>query len=121
MTDYTALQSFLQATDVARPTAGDVEKYLKSRRISASDERQLRRWQVQQENGEIETEYCPTCWAIAVIEPDSPQDGIAFNTCENCYCTVCEFCHRHGHDENPHRCLCPPCAEESRLDAPAHQ
>lgn len=117
LNDLTILQTFLKETLNSNPTSYDVEKYLAFHRISTYTGQQLREWQVQQENGEIETEYCPTCWSIAVIKPGSYEDGIAFNTCENCYRTVCEFCHQHDHGREPCRCLCVDCAKQSRFDA----
>ena len=117
MNDLAILQPFLQETHTPNPTSDEVSKYLSSRRLSRTNSQILRNWQARQEHGDIETEHCPTCWAIAVIEPGSYQDGIAFSTCDSCYCTVCEFCHRHNRGEGFDHCLCSNCAEQSRLDA----
>lgn len=95
-----------------------MEHYASEQRLSDVAGQALRAWQIRQENGDISTDNCPTCWAVAIIETGS-DEGLAFNTCENCYRTVCEFCHQHASDDEFGSCLCGPCAGESQESARA--
>ena len=102
------LAKFLRATDNFTPTLAEVLRYSHPRQLSMQQLQELLQWQRSQEEGETETLACAYCWAVTVTDAES-EEGLAFNTCEDCYRTICEFCHQHTPEE-PHRCLCGDCA-----------
>lgn len=107
------LSGLFQATKDPNPDEVAIHQYASRHRLPAAEIQAINDWSRAEEAGRTKTEVCTTCWAVSVTD-DNSEWGLNLSTCDDCYRTVCEFCHQHlpGDDQ----CRCGECADRTRSE-----